>query len=307
MPLPSYVFGLVLFFGILDVAYPFTGEVKMDSCYDTTRRGFGFRVTNGPIVSNVNCSMYFEPPNAELYFAVRLNSVNLAKIGVSCPTFTVYQFSTWRQDPVPDEWRGSEVTVPADPAVLMSCNCTNYLERCSDLQFDETKSPGLKIMLTYNPDDKDRLVKRKNAFDVTLSSFMRGASFTCKPNYFLCWHYKYRCLPESLLCDGYDNCFDNSDEFDYSCTGRIAGMILPSFVIMLLAVLVVFVIIVWAAVVLIRRRIANKKTGAQRMGRSDQQIRLSGRSSRGLRRSRHVRFDVLPDGQPASGRLGGRL
>uniref|UniRef100_A0A1I8J5C1 CUB domain-containing protein n=1 Tax=Macrostomum lignano TaxID=282301 RepID=A0A1I8J5C1_9PLAT len=253
-------------FGLINVAYSFTGEVVMDSCYDTTRRGYGFRVTNGPIVSNVNCSMYFETPNPELYFVVRLNSIKLAKIGKSCPAFTVYQFSTWREDPVPDELRGSEVRVPADPAALMHCNCSNYLEKCSDLQFDETKSPGLKIMLTYNPDDKARTVNRKEAFDVTISSFMRGASFTCKEGYFLCWHYKYRCLPESLLCDNYDNCFDNSDEFAYSCTGRIAGMILPTFVVMLLALIVVLAIIIWAAVVLIRRRIANKNLARNEWG-----------------------------------------
>ncbi|PAA68276.1 hypothetical protein BOX15_Mlig008632g1 [Macrostomum lignano] len=216
------------------IVISFTAEVKMDSCYDTTRRGHGFRVTNGPIVSNFNCTMYFEAPDPNLYIAVRLNKVDLRRIGQSCPTFTVYMFTGWRMDVVPDEWIGSEVRVPADPLPLMSCNCTNYLQKCPDLHFDETKGPSQKIMLSYNPDDPKRTVQRQDAFDVTLSSFLRGSSFVCPTGYFSCWHYRYRCLPDSLVCDGFDSCYDNSDEFAYSCTGRIANMTLPVFIVMVL-------------------------------------------------------------------------
>jgi len=47
-----------------------------------------------------------------------------------------------------------------------------------------------------------------------------GSAKTCREGYFQCLTGPFRCIPESMVCDGVTDCVDESDEFLQQCQDK---------------------------------------------------------------------------------------
>ncbi|CAL8069757.1 unnamed protein product [Calicophoron daubneyi] len=194
---------------------------------------------------------YFASPESEQYLSVRFDSLTLPRRFGSCPTLTVNEYSSVRSELIDDEDTNLRVAmiVPSDPKALFTANCTNY-EKLRGRMF-QTLSPGLKLELIFDPLNSDGTGV---IYILTLTSFVIGPSFNCPSGTFRCWGNRSTCIPESLTCDGIDNCPDGSDENSYYCTGRINGLPVPLLVIIIVVAFLVLVLIVTSVVFILRKR-----------------------------------------------------
>ncbi|RTG91252.1 uncharacterized protein DC041_0011362 [Schistosoma bovis] len=92
-----------------------------------------------------------------------------------------------------------------------------------------TSSSNLKIQILFDPANSAADV----AYQFVISSYVLGPSYNCPSDTFRCWDAATNCIPDSLTCDTIANCHDGSDENGYLCTGRINGIPIPLFAIII--------------------------------------------------------------------------
>ncbi|THD21698.1 hypothetical protein D915_007659 [Fasciola hepatica] len=209
----------------------------------------GAIVHDGMTPGRTTC--YFGPNDPVQYVAIRIDKAELPKSLGNCPKLTLHEYSSVREELIDNTDPNLRVAmvVPADPKLLVEANCSNYEKiRRTALQ---TSSPGLKLQMLFDPFSSS---VSELSYEFTLTSFVIGPSFNCPTGTFRCWSDRSRCIPESLTCDGVDNCFDNSDENNYLCTGRINGIPIPLFAIIIAVSFIAFVLVVTTIVFVLRKQ-----------------------------------------------------
>ncbi|OON15308.1 hypothetical protein X801_08892, partial [Opisthorchis viverrini] len=172
----------------------------------------GAFVANSRLPGRTTC--YFAPSESGQYLSMRFSSLLLPRKANSCPTLTINEYSSVREELIDDTDPNLRVpmVVPADPKQLFRSDCTNYEKMLE--QVVRTSAPGLRIEMIFEPMNSDLT---DVSYALIITSFLIGPSFNCPSGTFRCWSDRSRCIPESLTCDGIDNCFDDSDENNYLC------------------------------------------------------------------------------------------
>ncbi|KER32881.1 hypothetical protein T265_01167 [Opisthorchis viverrini] len=208
----------------------------------------GAFVANSRLPGRTTC--YFAPSESGQYLSMRFSSLLLPRKANSCPTLTINEYSSVREELIDDTDPNLRVpmVVPADPKQLFRSDCTNYEKMLE--QVVRTSAPGLRIEMIFEPMNSDLT---DVSYALIITSFLIGPSFNCPSGTFRCWSDRSRCIPESLTCDGIDNCFDDSDENNYLCTGRINGIPIPLFAIIIVVSFLGLVLIVTTVVFVLRK------------------------------------------------------
>ncbi|CDS39644.1 Low density lipoprotein receptor class A cysteine rich [Echinococcus multilocularis] len=115
---------------------------------------------------------------------------------------------------------------------------------------------GRKLMVQFDPADFDNT----NSFEITVTPFYLGNTFSCPAEHFRCFNSRDHCIPDSITCDGVDNCFDASDESNYLCTGRIGNLPLPLFIILVVVAALFLIGLITGLAIYLRRRHFQKRS-----------------------------------------------
>ncbi|KAH8876011.1 Low-density lipoprotein receptors class A cysteine rich [Schistosoma japonicum] len=107
-------------------------------------------------------------------------------------------------------------------------------------------------------------------------SIVLGPSYNCPSNTFRCWDAATNCIPDSLTCDTIANCHDGSDENGYLCrcimiflshsiigTGRINGIPIPLFAIIIAISFFGLILLVLTIVFVLRKQRQRKRREEQ--------------------------------------------
>ncbi|TGZ64470.1 hypothetical protein CRM22_006348 [Opisthorchis felineus] len=218
---------------MLVLSYCSSKTVKVDTqdCFGLPQNPItlaGAFVANSRLPGRTTC--YFGPSESGQYLSMRFSTLLLPRKASSCPTLTINEYSSVREELIDDTDPNLRVpmVIPADPKQLFRSDCTNYEKMLE--QVVRTSAPGLRIEMIFEPMNADLT---DVSYTLIITSFLIGPSFNCPSGTFRCWSDRSRCIPESLTCDGIDNCFDDSDENNYLCTGRINGIPIPLFAIII--------------------------------------------------------------------------
>ncbi|XP_046333625.2 neuropilin and tolloid-like protein 1 [Haliotis rufescens] len=111
---------------------------------------------------------------------------------------------------------------------------------CGYAPLSDYVSSGNTLTFTFTTDNSFQT----GQFDVLVTSFGSASAGTCSGNRFVCDN--FRCVSNTLTCNGFDDCGDNSDEID-GCssitwnTGSIAGIAVGAIVFIVIVVVLSFV------------------------------------------------------------------
>ncbi|VDM30248.1 unnamed protein product [Hydatigera taeniaeformis] len=166
----------------------------------------------------------------DYYMSVQINKLDLKG---DCPSFSVSEYSTLRSSEIPESENFPSIKIyqPSDDNRLFKATCETGTEFIGTVF--QTSMPGRKLMVEFDPAD----FGDANSFEITVTPFFLGNTFSCPAEHFRCFNSRDHCIPNSITCDGVDNCFDGSDESNYLCTGRIGNLPLPLFIILVLVAL----------------------------------------------------------------------
>ncbi|KAF8571397.1 hypothetical protein P879_00171 [Paragonimus westermani] len=245
--LPLYIVGI-----ISKVINGNTVRVNTQDCFGLPESPItlaGAVVTHSQMAGRTLC--YFSPLMPEQYLSLQFTVLTLPRQSWNCPTISLNEFSSVRDELIDGDDPNLRVPmiVPADPKLLFFANCTNADQMIHTSV--RTSSPGLRLEMIFDPLSSDAT---DVFFSMTLTSFIIGPSFNCPSGTFRCWNDRSKCIPESLTCDGVNNCFDDSDENNYLCTGRINGIPIPLFAIIIVVSFLALVLIVTTVVFVLRKR-----------------------------------------------------
>jgi len=208
---------------------------------------FGVRIMSYPEKGKKTC--YYSPPQNDYYFSILINNLNLNKINGVCPKLTLEVFQNVWYDLDPSNYIQLRFEVPLTPKLIFEADCTNFKSKIKNIV--ETTAPGDKVILYYDPGNE---VAPSDAYFITLSAYMIGQSYSCPANKYRCWNSNFKCIDESLVCDNVDNCYDNSDENDYRCTGRLGDLPMPLFIIIIIAAILMLIFIMMVIILIMRNR-----------------------------------------------------
>ncbi|CAH8633646.1 unnamed protein product [Dicrocoelium dendriticum] len=238
-----------------------TVEIRTEDCFDLPENPItvlGAVVTSSRSTGRSAC--YFSPAAPEQYINIQVSEMSLPEVSGSCPEFSLNEFSSISEVFIDDDDPNfrAPMVIPADPNLLLKTNCRDF-EKTGG-QVLRTSSPGLKLEMIFDPSNSDG---EGVSYNLTLTSYFVGPSFSCPTGTFRCWDDRSKCIPESLTCDGVNNCVDHSDENNYLCTGRINGIPIPLFAIILVVSFLGLVLIVTMIVFVLRRHKAKSKQEEQ--------------------------------------------
>ncbi|VDD75728.1 unnamed protein product, partial [Mesocestoides corti] len=195
---------------------------------------------------------YLDPIHTNYYLSVKINKLELDGV---CPVFGISEYSTLLTNNIPESENFPSINVqqPSDVNFLVKANCNNSADYVNKVV--QTSMPGRKLMIEFDPADFDKA----SSFEITVTPFFLGTSYSCPADHFRCFNSRDRCIPDSITCDGVDNCFDNSDETNYLCTGRIGNLPLPLFIIFLIVGIIFLLALITGVVIYFRRRHLRKQ------------------------------------------------
>ncbi|KAL5110497.1 hypothetical protein TcWFU_006146 [Taenia crassiceps] len=190
---------------------------------------------------------FLDSVHTDYYLSVRINKLELRG---KCPSFSVSEYSTLRTNEIPESENFPSIKVyqPSDDNQLFKATCDTGAASVGTVF--QTSMPGRKLMVEFDPADYDNT----NSFEITVTPFFLGNTFSCPAEHFRCFNSRDHCIPDSITCDGVDNCFDGSDESNYLCTGRIGNLPLPLFIILVLAAILVLLGLITGLAIYLRRR-----------------------------------------------------
>ncbi|KAH9283594.1 hypothetical protein ECG_03552 [Echinococcus granulosus] len=187
------------------------------------------------------------------YLSVRINKLDLKG---NCPSFSISEYSTLRLNEIPESENFPSLNVyqPSDDNQLFKATCNTDAGSVNTVV--QTSMPGRKLMVQFDPADFDNT----NSFEITVTPFYLGNTFSCPAEHFRCFNSRDHCIPDSITCDGVDNCFDASDESNYLCTGRIGNLPLPLFIILVVVAALFLVGLITGLAIYLRRRHFQKRS-----------------------------------------------
>ncbi|VDK31959.1 unnamed protein product [Taenia asiatica] len=197
---------------------------------------------------------------SDYYLRVRVNKLELQG---NCPSFSVSEYSTLRISEIPESENFPSIKIyqPSDDNQLFKATCDTRAAFINTVV--QTSMPGRKLMVEFDPAD----FGDTNSFEITVTPFSIGLlaiagtighpwilEDRCPAEHFRCFNSRDHCIPDSITCDGVDNCFDGSDESNYLCTGRIGNLPLPLFIILVLVAILVLLGLITGLAIYLRRR-----------------------------------------------------
>nr|CAH8848700.1 unnamed protein product [Trichobilharzia regenti] len=240
-----------------------TRTLKIDTqeCFGLPEKPF---ITHGAVIVHTRAIgrtlCYFQPSDTNQYLSIYPTKLELPRQFGVCPTIQINEFTSVRDELIDnsDPNMFIPMTVPADTKLIFQANCTNYASMQSKTV--HTSSPNLRIQILFDPYNS---AASDVEYQFVISSYVLGPSYNCPSNTFRCWDAATNCIPDSLTCDGISNCRDGSDENGYLCTGRINGIPIPLFAIIIAVSFLGLILLVLAVVFLLRKRRIRKQKEEQ--------------------------------------------
>nr|CDS33657.1 Low density lipoprotein receptor class A cysteine rich [Hymenolepis microstoma] len=199
---------------------------------------------------SVKC--YLDCTHSEYYLSVRITKLDLQG---NCPTFTISEYSTLMIAETLESPNFPAISIykPGDANKLAKATCNDSAGFVNKVI--QTSTPGRKLMVEFDSGS----VGKVNSFEITVTPYYLGTSYSCPADHFRCFNTKDHCIPDSITCDGVDNCFDNSDESNYLCTGRIGNLPLPLFIILVIVGVLFLLALITGVAIYLRRRHIRKQ------------------------------------------------
>ncbi|CAH8524510.1 unnamed protein product [Heterobilharzia americana] len=233
-----------------------TMKIDTQDCFGLPEKPF---IIYGAVISHTRAIgrtlCYFQPSDTNQYLSIYPTKLELPRQFGSCPIIQINEFTSVRNEIIDNSDANMLIpmTVPADTKLIFQANCTNYASMQS--KGVHTSSPNLRIQILFDP-------YSSAASDVTyqfvISSYALGPSYNCPSNTFRCWDAATNCIPDSLTCDTVYNCYDGSDENGYLCTGRINGIPIPLFAIIIAVSFIGLILLVLTVVFVLRKKRKHK-------------------------------------------------
>ncbi|KAM7537296.1 hypothetical protein Aperf_G00000059772 [Anoplocephala perfoliata] len=195
---------------------------------------------------------FLDTTHSDYYLSVRINKLDLQG---DCPTFTISEYSALMLEKIPESESLPSISVsrPSDANQLLKATCNDSSSHVNSVI--QTSVSGRKLMVQFDPADTGQI----NTFEITVTPFYLGTSYSCPSDHFRCFNSKDHCIPDSITCDGIDNCFDDSDESNYLCTGRIGNLPLPLFIIIIIVGILFLLAAITGLSIYFRRRHLRKR------------------------------------------------
>ncbi|KAL7065088.1 hypothetical protein AAHC03_05393 [Spirometra sp. Aus1] len=224
-----------------------TDEVDATGCFQSPQNPILFDsivLTSSANRGYVVC--FLQPVRTDYYVSIRLNSIELSG---DCPTLVISEYSTLITEEIPESenFPAMNIQRPSDLNPLATISCKDFGNFRGKILF--TSVPGRKLMVIFRPTGGSQTL----GFQMTITSYYLGTAYSCPADNFRCWNARDRCIPDSLTCDGVDNCYDGSDETNFLCTGRIGYLPLPLFVILILVGILCMIVVITSIIFCIRR------------------------------------------------------
>ncbi|VDP59743.1 unnamed protein product [Schistosoma curassoni] len=189
---------------------------------------FGAVVSHTRAIGRTLC--YFQPSEQNQYLSIYPTKLVLPSQFGTCPVIQIKEFTSVRDELIDNSDVNMIIPmkVPDDTKLIFQANCTNYPSMLDKVV--HTSSSNLKIQILFDPANS---AASDVAYQFVISSYVLGPSYNCPSDTFRCWDAATNCVPDSLTCDTIANCHDGSDENGYLCTGRINGIPIPLFAIII--------------------------------------------------------------------------
>ncbi|KAL3310343.1 hypothetical protein Ciccas_011099, partial [Cichlidogyrus casuarinus] len=224
-------------FYLFQTSYSRTFELDTDVCFGLPAQPLVLMGVSLASVSKTGRAICYLNPPAGQYFRIFIKSLDLlSTVNGDCPFLTIDEYFGTVTERVEIETSNLFINVdtPGNKNNIFTANCSNYLQLPSTLS---TSASDRSLQISYMPTrfgqtNKFKLVASSYSKPACASSVflsVRSAAFSCPSEYFRCWDDSSICIPDSLTCDGVNNCLDGSDEYPFLCTGRIGGIPLPLF------------------------------------------------------------------------------
>ncbi|VDO09811.1 unnamed protein product [Rodentolepis nana] len=199
---------------------------------------------------SVKC--YLDCTHNDYYLSIRITKLDLQG---NCPTFTISEYSTLMVDETLESANFPAISIykPGDANVLAKATCNDSAAFVDTVI--RTSTPGRKLMVGFDSGSVGKI----SSFEITVTPYYLGTSYSCPADHFRCFNTKDHCIPDSITCDGVDNCFDNSDESNYLCTGRIGNLPLPLFIILIIVGILFLLALITGVAIYLRRRHLRKQ------------------------------------------------
>ncbi|KAK4471379.1 hypothetical protein MN116_004812 [Schistosoma mekongi] len=258
----NYVsFTCLYMFSCIHSAVAKTMKIDTQDCFRLPEKPFiifGAVVSHTRAIGRTLC--YFQPSNQNQYLSIYPTKLDLRRRFGSCPVIQIKEFTSVRDELIDNTDVNMVIAmkVPDDTKLIFQANCTNYASMLDKTV--HTSSSNLKIQISFDP-------ANSAASDVTyqfvISSYVLGPSYNCPSDTFRCWDAATNCIPDSLTCDTIANCHDGSDENGYLCTGRINGIPIPLFAIIIAISFFGLILLVLTIVFVLRKQRQRKRKEEQ--------------------------------------------
>ncbi|XP_018651062.1 LOW QUALITY PROTEIN: hypothetical protein Smp_127500 [Schistosoma mansoni] len=217
---------------------------------------FGAVVSHTRAIGRTLC--YFQPSDQNQYLSIYPTKLILPSQFGTCPVIQIKEFTSVRDELIDNSDVNMIIPmkVPDDTKLIFQANCTNYLSMLDKVV--HTSSSNLKIQILFDPANS---AASDVAYQFVISSY--GPSYNCPSDTFRCWDAATNCIPDSLTCDTIANCHDGSDENGYLCTGRINGIPIPLFAIIITISIFGLILLVLTIVFVIRKQRKHKRKTEQ--------------------------------------------
>ncbi|CAH8502603.1 unnamed protein product [Schistosoma turkestanicum] len=240
---------------------PKTLKIDTQDCFGLPEKPF---IIFGAVVSHTNAIgrtlCYFQPSDQNQYLSIYPTKLNLPSQFGTCPTIQIKEFTSVRDEIIDNSDVNMIIPmrVPDDTKSIFQANCTNYASLLDKTV--RTSSPNMKIQILFDPANS---APSDVSYQFVISSYVLGPSYNCPSDTFRCWDAATNCIPDSLTCDTIANCHDGSDENGYLCTGRINGIPIPLFGIIIAISIFGLILLVLSIVFVLRKQRKRKRKGEQ--------------------------------------------
>ncbi|CAI2728562.1 unnamed protein product [Schistosoma spindalis] len=233
-----------------------TIKIDTQDCFGLPEKPFiifGAVVSHTRAIGRTLC--YFQPSDQNQYLSIYPTKLVLPSQFGMCPVIQIKEFTSVRDELIDNSDVNMIIPmkVPDDTKLIFQANCTNYPSMLDKVV--HTSSSNLKIQILFDPANS---AASDVAYQFVISSYVLGPSYNCPSDTFRCWDAATNCIPDSLTCDTIANCHDRSDENGYLCTGRINGIPIPLFAIIITISIFGLILLVLTIVFVIRKQRKHK-------------------------------------------------
>ncbi|CAH8523889.1 unnamed protein product [Schistosoma mattheei] len=211
-----------------------TIKIDTQDCFGLPEKPFiifGAVVSHTRAIGRTLC--YFQPSEQNQYLSIYPTKLVLPSQFGTCPVIQIKEFTSVRDELIDNSDVNMIIPmkVPDDTKLIFQANSNSA---ASDV-----------------------------AYQFVISSYVLGPSYNCPSDTFRCWDAATNCIPDSLTCDTIANCHDGSDENGYLCTGRINGIPIPLFAIIITISIFGLILLVLTIVFVIRKQRKHKRKTEQ--------------------------------------------